>query len=84
MFTCFPFLQDKKREREIKSDPVGSASLSHRPPRHSCPLEVSIETQTCSTVGAESVTEAREDPHIEYGGVRYKKKQADTERRGGI
>lgn len=41
-----------------------SVSVLHRPPRHSGPLGVSIETQTGSTVGAESKAEDREDPQM--------------------
>lgn len=42
-------------------------SVSHRPQSYSCPLWVSIETKTGSTVGAESNTEDREDPHTKGG-----------------
>lgn len=50
-------------EKKRACDLIGSVSASHRPLSHSCPLGVSIETETGSTVGAESMTKDREDPH---------------------
>lgn len=50
-------------ERKRACDPIRSVSASHRPQSYSCPLRVSIETETGSMVGAESMTEDREDPH---------------------
>lgn len=50
-------------ERKRVCELIGSVSASHRPQSHSCPLGVSIETETGSTVGAKSMTEDREDPH---------------------
>jgi len=52
-------LWQKKRACDL----IGSVSVSRRPLRHLCPLRVSIETRPGSTVGAESMTEHREDPH---------------------
>lgn len=59
---------------------MGSVSASCRPLRHSCPLWVSIETETDSTVGAESMTKDREDPHTNEG-ARDENKEKGKKRR---